>query len=260
MARTDYSGWMATAYDAGRSLSAEALDVWGDAAHPFLRAGDPAPVLDLGAGTGRFSGCLAQWSGGGVVAVEPAAAMARTAQSKQLAEVEVVVGSAEAIPLAPATVKAVWMSQVVHHFDDLERAAGEIARVLRPGGHVLLRGAFPDEAGGIYRDYRVYQYFPAARQCWGTFPDRRRVLEAFGFAGLMPVFVTQVSQVTAPSLRDLYARVATRADTTLATLDDATFAAGLALLAHDVEAEAEAFPQPVIDRLDLLVLTQAPSR
>ena len=39
------------------------------------------------------------------------------------------------------------MSQVVHHVDDRDRAAAELARVLRPGGHVLLRGEFAEEPG-----------------------------------------------------------------------------------------------------------------
>lgn len=123
MPRADYDGWMASAYDAGRRLAPGAFEAWGAAARPFLGLRGDGPVLDLGAGTGRFS---------------------------------------------------------------------------------------------------------------------------------VGVRSTTVSQVTAASIRELHRRIATRADSTLAALDDDTFAAGLEALACEVRAEAS--PTPVVDRLDFVVL------
>ncbi|HWE81389.1 MAG TPA: class I SAM-dependent methyltransferase [Gaiellaceae bacterium] len=88
-------------------------------------------VVDLGAGTGKFSRVLASL-GHEVVAVEPDSGM-----REQLAAVspgvEVLAGSAEAIPLPDGTVDAVTAAQSFHWFDSAE-ARTEIARVLRPGG------------------------------------------------------------------------------------------------------------------------------
>jgi SAM-dependent methyltransferase len=261
MARVDYDGWMAEAYDAGRGLSRAALEAWQRVAGPYLPAA--GLVVDLGGGTGRFSGELARWTGGTVVTVEAALAMALLARRKEMPGVAVAAGRAEAIPLRDGTAAAVWMSQVVHHLDDLDAAAGELARVLRPGGRLLIRGEFgPDGAGDedarTRSGFAVYRWFPAAAQVAGTFPSRRAVVGALGGAGFVAELATVVEQQTAGSLQELHARLATRADSTLAAIDDTTFEACLAELAAAAEAEAAApAPTPVIDRVSFTVFRLA---
>lgn len=51
-------------------------------------------------------------------------------------DVEVRVGDAAAIDLADASVDAVFDFGIVHHVPDWRAAIGEVARVLRPGGHL----------------------------------------------------------------------------------------------------------------------------
>jgi ubiquinone/menaquinone biosynthesis C-methylase UbiE len=254
MPRADYEGWMASAYDAGRSLGPAVFDAWARVVKPFLVALGGRPVLDLGAGTGRFSGHLAEWSGAAVIAVEPAAAMVRRAKAKGMAGVDVVVGAGEAIPLRDRTVAAVWLSQVVHHIDDLDKAAVELGRVVQPGGCLLIRGEF-GKVGASRSGLAVYRYFPAAGRVADTFPSRRRVLEVFGSAGFVEETSTTVAQVTAASLRALHGRLSTRADSTLAALDDDTFTAGLEAL--DRDARSETSPTPVVDHLPFTVLRSA---
>jgi SAM-dependent methyltransferase len=88
-----------------------------------------APVLDLGAGTGKLTERLAERFDD-IVAVEPLDAMrARIA----VPGVRVLAGTAEAIPLPDVAVAAVFVGEALHWFDG-PRAAAEITRVLRPGG------------------------------------------------------------------------------------------------------------------------------
>ena len=254
MPRADYDGWMAGAYDAGRNLRPAAFETWGRVVRPFLVEMGDGPVLDLGAGTGRFSGHLAEWSGAAVIAMEPATAMASRAKAKRMPGVDVVAGAGEAIPLQDDAVAVVWLSQVVHHIDDLDRAAFELERAVRPGGRVLIRGEFgPDSPAAVSSaDFAVYRYFPAARRVADAFPSRGRVLEAFSSAGFVEEASTTVAQTTAVSLREFYERLSTRADSTLAALDDDTFTAGLQVLERD--ARSETSPTPVVDHLHLTVL------
>jgi SAM-dependent methyltransferase len=94
-----------------------------------------ASVLDLGAGTGKLTRLLVS-EFDRVVAVEPAEEMRRLLVADCPAAVALS-GSGQEIPMAGASVDAVYAAQAFHWFDD-ERAIAEIARVLRPGGALVL--------------------------------------------------------------------------------------------------------------------------
>jgi SAM-dependent methyltransferase len=91
----------------------------------------PLRVVDLGAGTGILSRLL-HHLGHRVVAVEPDGRM-RHRLAEASPGVDVLDGTAEAIPLPPGSVDAVVAGQAYHWFDPGE-AHAEIARVLRFGG------------------------------------------------------------------------------------------------------------------------------
>jgi SAM-dependent methyltransferase len=99
-----------------------------------------ATVLELGAGTGKLTRLLVS-TFGRVVAVEPAEAMSRLLVA-HCPGAEVLDGSAEEIPLANASVDAVFAAEAFHKFDG-ERALAEIARVLRPRGMLVLMWNLP---------------------------------------------------------------------------------------------------------------------
>lgn len=92
-------------------------------------------VVDLGAGTGKFTPRLVA-TGARVIAVEPVAAMLAKL-SAALPEVTALEGTATSIPLADASVDAVVCAQAFHWFASVE-ALREIHRVLKPGGRLGL--------------------------------------------------------------------------------------------------------------------------
>ena len=99
-------------------------------------------VLDLGAGTGKFTKYLLA-TGAEVVAVEPVVAM-RERLTAAFPRVRALSGQAEAIPLGDATVDAVVCAQAFHWFAT-PAALAEIVRVLRPGGQLGLIWNVRDE-------------------------------------------------------------------------------------------------------------------
>jgi ubiquinone/menaquinone biosynthesis C-methylase UbiE len=252
MARVDYDR-MAPDYVRGRVLPGEGMEAWRQAVEPWVPVGEGggSPVLDLGAGTGQFAAAIAGWFGVEVVAVEPSEGMrAQAARAHPHPAVRWVAGRAERLPLREGVVGWAWVSTVVHHLDDLDAAAAELGRVLRPGGVVLVRQAFP----GRMEHITLYErFFPAAgARLAGALPGVERVAAAFAGAGFREEALRSVAQVSAASLAAYRDRVRLRADTGLAWLPDDQFAAGLAAL--DRAVEAETVPAPVVDRLDLLVL------
>ncbi|MEY2450481.1 MAG: hypothetical protein QOD92_55 [Acidimicrobiaceae bacterium] len=100
-----------------------------------LGVGAGARVCDLAAGTGKLTRLLVA-AGADVVAVEPVPGM-RDQLSEVLPEIEVLDGTAEAIPLADSSVDVVTVAQAFHWFD-FEKALAEVRRVLRPGGGLAI--------------------------------------------------------------------------------------------------------------------------
>ena len=89
-------------------------------------------VIDLAAGTGKLTRLLRR-DGRTVIGVEPVDAMRRACA----AHAPVAGGTAELLPLRSASVDAVTVGQGFHWFS-YDVALREIARVLRPGGLLLL--------------------------------------------------------------------------------------------------------------------------
>lgn len=92
-------------------------------------------VLDLGAGTGKFTARLVG-RGLQVSAVDPSENMLAQLHA-QYPSVRTMVGSAENTGLPTESADAVFVAQAWHWFDPIA-ASAEIARVLRPGGRLGL--------------------------------------------------------------------------------------------------------------------------
>ena len=99
--------------------------------------GSGASVLDVGYGTGLLARQALALIGpqGRLVGVDPSAGM--LAQS-DLPGVELLDGTAEALPVADASFDFVTMGYALRHIGDVGAAFREFHRVLKPGGSVLI--------------------------------------------------------------------------------------------------------------------------
>ena len=108
----------------------------------WLTGREPGRVVDIGAGTGKLTRGLVAL-GHDVTAVEPAEAMLAQLRAA-VPEARAINAGAEAIPLPDAFADVAVAGQAFHWFDP-DRALPEIARVLRPGGHLGLVWNMRDE-------------------------------------------------------------------------------------------------------------------
>lgn len=96
-------------------------------------------VADIGCGTGVFAGMLAPVASR-VIGIDREPTMLEAARNRlgAPANVELMLGDAEHLPLEDASVDLAVLGLVLHHLERPDAALGEAARVLKPGGRVLI--------------------------------------------------------------------------------------------------------------------------
>lgn len=106
----------------------------------------PAPlrVLDAACGTGRHTVHLAAL-GHAVTGLDASPWMLALAAKKR-DDLSLVEGHVEALPFPNGAFDAAVCALLFDHLPNIDRAVGELARVVRPGGHVLISNIHPTMA------------------------------------------------------------------------------------------------------------------
>jgi ubiquinone/menaquinone biosynthesis C-methylase UbiE len=123
--------------------------LFGDSFYLWAVLGLIDPTLavgDLGCGTGQLSETIAPHVKR-VVAVDSSSDMLDAARARlaELPNVDVRQGELEALPLEAGELDAAMMSLVLHYSADPALALAEVARVVRPGGRLLLVDMLPHD-------------------------------------------------------------------------------------------------------------------
>lgn len=103
-------------------------------------------VLDVGCGTGRWLSRLAALQPASLIGTDNSAEMLRRARGKLAAAVHLLRSDAHAIPVPDGSQDVIMSSFVLSYLEDLPAFASECARVLKPGGHLLLSDMHPKTA------------------------------------------------------------------------------------------------------------------
>ena len=232
-------------YDAGRGYSPETLASWLERISLCAPRGRLAIILDLGCGTGRYSGRLANHFNADVIAVDRSSKMLSEARKKSAPRVRYVRASGEALPLRDGSIDMVFMSMVLHHFEDPLRAARECRRVLREGGVVCLRAATVDRIA-------TYPYEPFFRRSRSileaTLQTQERIEAIFREAGFDLARHELVRNEVASNWQIYADKIAAGADSILAQLSEAEFRDGLWLLTQHAQ---NAPAVPILEVVDL---------
>jgi len=245
----DYSGRRSASYPSGRALSPETAGTWTALVAPFVHKGRQTRILDLGAGSGRFSQLFAQDFDAHVIGVEPSTAMLTAADgSAQRKRIAYVPATAEAIPLRDLTCELAWLSQVWHHVRDHQACARELRRILSSGSHVLVRGTFGDQLDGFPT---LFRFWPGTKEICEQLPTIRHTVSVFEANGFVLTEHRRVNQATARSLREFADRTRFRSDTALTLISDSEFQEGQAAI--ETAAADEQVAASVFERIELLV-------
>jgi ArsR family transcriptional regulator len=139
-AAADYFERIAPVWDEERSLHASAADVEG-AILDVIGDGPLGRVLDVGTGTGRMVQLLADRAER-CVGLDTSHSMLAVARANLerlgVTDWELRQGDVHSPPLPPASFDLVVVHQVLHYLDDPARAVAETARLVAPGGRLLV--------------------------------------------------------------------------------------------------------------------------
>jgi ubiquinone/menaquinone biosynthesis C-methylase UbiE len=254
MARITYDDGTATAYKAVREIPRDGLGHWRDAIRRHLNPIPGMTLVDIGAGTGTFATTFSDWFGLNILAVEPSAAM--RARIPRRPGIQVREGDASTLPLPDGSADGAWLSTVLHHIPDLEAAAREIRRVLRPRAPVLIRQGFPDRPDWA-DTWWVHHWFPETTRVVDTWPTVERTCQVFAASGFSRDSLEQIAETYRTSLAEFLAQADTfrRADSPMRALTEEEFLRGKERLRQAAaDAEKTPSPEPRTSRLDLLVL------
>ena len=134
-----------------------------------------AVVGDLGCGTGHLSAMVAPHVAQ-VIAVDGSEEMLAAARERThgLANVTLHLGDLERLPLADGLLDVATLSLALHYVPDPSRAVAEAARVLRPGGRLVVLDMMPHERDDLQQ---------RMGHVWRGFSDAQ-VREWYTMAGL----------------------------------------------------------------------------
>jgi ubiquinone/menaquinone biosynthesis C-methylase UbiE len=245
---------MSGRYQSGRALSGEAAKTWSAVVGRFLQGSRRSRILDLGAGTGRFSVLFAVSLEVSVVGIEPSLGMLGVAgRQEKPKNLVYVAGTADQIPLGDATCDVAWLSHVWHHLREPQACADDLRRVVRRRGHVLVRGTFGDRLDGFPT---LFRFWPATRAICEQLPTIDETVRMFEASGFRLTQSERIHQETAASLDDFAKRTRSRADSALTLISDSEFHEGQ--IAIEAAAAAGHMPGPVVEVIELLVFQNGP--
>lgn len=148
--------------------------------------------VEIGVGSGRFAAPLGIKTG-----VEPSPRMGKIAKEQGI---RVLDGVAENLPFGDAEFDFVLMVTVICFVDDIDLSIKEAARILKPGGHLLV--GFVDRkspVGRIYLKHKEQSAFYKDADFFSV-PEIQKAMEKQGFGDFQ--FRQTVSQGVAETTQD----------------------------------------------------------
>jgi demethylmenaquinone methyltransferase / 2-methoxy-6-polyprenyl-1,4-benzoquinol methylase len=193
-------------YDFLNHLLSMGIDrLWRKTAIRFLKPLKPQRILDVATGTGDFAIQALSLNPQKITGVDISEGMLNIGRQKVeklklSGKIELLAGDSENLQFAEDTFDAVTVGFGVRNFEDLERGLGEIRRVLKPGGTLVVlefsrprkfpmrqlynfyfKNILPGLGRLISKDPSAYTYLPESVEAFPDGMDFENILKKVGF-------------------------------------------------------------------------------
>ena len=239
-------------YDKARKLPDATVRMWLDRIEVHCGESKIGRILDVGCGTGRFSTALSNRFGARVYALDPSRKMLSIARSRISPGVSLIAGDAERLPVRSSSMDIIFLSMVFHHIRNRPVACDEFARILQPGGTLVVRTATKE----TLRTYLWLTFFPAAQAIeYARVPSRASLVNTVSQAGFRLAADEVVTQRRyAKNLLEYRRQIGVRALSSLKEISDEEFGAGL----RAMDEYSDSTKHPAIDKdVDLFVFRKS---
>ncbi len=173
-----YAGWAASYDDPGN----DTIGLEEPVVRRLLDGLPAGPLLDAACGTGRHAAYLIA-AGRNVIGVDGSSAMLERAGTK-LPDADLRPGELTDLPLADGEVAGAVCALALSHLPDIGSSVAELARVLSPGGRLVISNPHPF-ATGVLGWRAVYVDDSGRRMTIPEYPHSHAdYVAAFGNAGL----------------------------------------------------------------------------
>ena len=177
--RVDYDK-IGGVYDSSREANAETMAKL----IALLGIGGESLVLDMGCGTGNYTGALRNVAKS-VVGIDLSSVMLEQAQAK-FSGVSLVHGDVTSLPFSSEVFDGAFAVQVLHHVKEKELFLREAHRVLRKGAHLAIDSCSHRQMHAFW----LYHYFPAGLSMdLARIPDSGEIMGLLNAAGFTDISI-----------------------------------------------------------------------
>jgi len=152
-------------YDDLNRVISFGIDIsWRKKVVQIVSKNNPQQILDIATGTGDLALMMSTLAPEKIIGLDISEGMLSVGKEKiskaQLNDkIEMVVGDSEAIPYADNTFDAITVSFGVRNFANLDKGLGEIRRVLKPGGILVILETSNPTKFPFKQGYKFYTSF-----------------------------------------------------------------------------------------------------